>query len=144
MLRYSKYTDKPQIDTRIEESISYNISFCQFVVRHLSQKKTDIFWKTMTDWDWSHDNELFWLNSFDKNTGNVPPPPTLIYSRKLPNRIYLLFEVLSKLFPKLEASVEIEYGPSEMMWNMGISNYGGYLTITLMKGKVTCNDLPII
>lgn len=127
-----------------KEQLNYIVIDIMFDTSHLRRKKINEFWNLMKTWDWTKDRELFWLAKLIPNDGESKPLSERIPSSNLLDRIYLLFEVLSKLFPKLNAVVHLEYGPSETLWNMGIANYGGYLTIALSNGKVIKRNVPII
>ena len=100
------------------------------------------FWEFMTSWNWSHDDELFWLQSFDPVTGSVRTDRVSVFSFDLGNRIKLLFELFSKLFPGLDAQVQVTYGASDELRKRGIANYGGQLTVSLSNAIVKTLDLP--
>ena len=78
------------------------------------------------------------------DNGRIVPSREIITSANLPDRIHLLSDVLSKLFLGLIAVAQLNYGPSQVLWDMSIDNHGGYLTIILSKGKVIEEDCPII
>ena len=123
--------------------VLYEILNLQFDTSRLERETADEFWSMMQTWDWSKDLELFWLATLNTDEHKIIPPAGGILSDNLPVRLHLLFGVLSRLFPGLNASVYLRYGASEKLWERGFQNYGGYLTITLSEGKVTEDDLPI-
>ena len=124
--------------------ILYEVLDLKFDTSHLRRETADEFWSMMKTWDWAKDIELFWLATVNLYDERFIPPPGRILSFNLPVRLHVLFEMLSRLFPGLNASVSLRYGASEKLWERGIQNHGGYLTITLSKRKVTVDDLPII
>ena len=126
----------------VEPDDYYDISV-QFYTRSMKRNDAIKFWNFMKSWEWGHDKELFWLQGFDPVTGSVKPVGITIRSYGLGDRIKALFEVLSSLFPGLNASADLKYSASDTLWKMGISNYGGYLRVILSNGKVEIHDLSI-
>lgn len=134
----------PKTGERIEEPNDYYNISVQFYTRGMKRKDANEFWNFMLSWEWSHDNELFWLQGFDPVTGKAEPKGISVRSWGLDERIKVLFEVFSRLFPGLEACANLRYGESQMLWDRGIDNHGGYLTVTLSNGKAAIDDVPII
>lgn len=124
--------------------VSYEVLDLKFDTGRLGRETSDEFWSMMQAWDWSKDLELFWLVTLNTDEHIIIPPSGGILSFNLPVRLHLLFEMLSRLFPGLNAVVSLRYGISEALWERGFQNYGGYLTISLSEGTVTEDDLPII
>lgn len=123
--------------------VSYEVLNLQFDTSRLERETADEFWSMMQTWDWSKDLELFWLVTLNTDEHTIIPPKGGIPSFNLPVRLHLLFKMLSRLYPGLNAFVYLRYGASERLWERGFQNYGGYLTITLSERKVTEDDLPI-
>lgn len=128
----------------IEEKSQYDIRRMRFDLSRLSALETIRFVTMMQDVNWSVNPDLSWIGNFDPLSGAVRPPEGGVRASGLSAQLILLLDILGKLFPELEASVDLKYGSSEELWKRGISNYGGYLTLILRDGKVSEDDLPII
>ena len=128
----------------IEEKIPYDIRGMRFDFSRLGVFEKERFVSMMKDVNWPVNSELYWIGNFDPSSGAVRPPEGGVRSSDLSAQLILLLDILGKLFPELEASVDLKYGSSEELWKRGISNYGGYLTLSLKDGKVSEDDLPII
>ncbi len=125
----------PQTGERYEEPNIYSIKLLEFDTKRLSRKDAEEFWRLMRACKWRNDNELFWLEGFDPVTGKIEPRGVTIESLNLPDRIGLLFEMISNLFPGIGAYAEMEYGGAN--YSMAVGDRGGNRTIKLSKGKVT-------
>ena len=125
----------------------------QFFTNKLDKSQNHGFQEYMKIWRWENDSQLYCLS-------RVAPPEfqceipcffhtqTELYKSGLVDRIKLLFYVIGRMFPAMEASATIQYSYGcdnphvDRDW---IQDFGGFLEIRLKEGEVVdLEDIPII